>query len=250
MKNRIIIGLIATVINISLFAQIKNDSVKVLKNEIGVNLIPMINNASFGTNHKPIANVFFKRQLKNNWYGRVSVILFKNNGNNYERSLYVRALPNSKLGIEYSQNNSNHFLQYNIGIEKRFGKSKIKQFTGCDVGYAHYKTENKLLYGIRDSLENISHYNQSGFQNQTDSVIYQVKKTSNAIVLTPFYGMQFYISKHFFFSTQAGISLGFVNENNKSIIDNQINKIYVGTISTFDLNLSSVSCNFSICYRF
>lgn len=229
-----------------LFAQSKSDSLKVMKNEIGLNLIPLINNGSFGSNHDPKLNVFFKRQLKNNWYGRASMILFINSTNNFDSPLEIHALPNSKLSIEYNQNNSRPFLQYNLGIEKRFGKGKIKQFTGCDVGYAQYKTENKLLYGVRDSLGNNYPYNQPSFQNQSDSVVSHIKKTSNAVILTPFYGMQFNISKHFFFSAQAGLALSIVNENSKSLINNA-NPL---RITNFDLNFNGVSSNFSICYRF
>lgn len=243
MKNRIIIVLIATIINMGVFAQSKSDSLKVMKNEIGVNLIPLINYGSQSYNNKAVANVFYKRQLKNNWHGRASVILFSNSTNNYDSPLEIHALPNSKLSIEYVQNISRPFLQYNLGLEKRFGKGKIKQFTGCDIGYAHYKSENKSLYGIRDSIENNSPFN---FINHSDSVMYHVKKTSNAMILTPFYGMMFNISKHLFFSAQAGLALSIVNENSKSLINNA-NTI---SITNFDLNLSSVSSNFSICYRF
>jgi hypothetical protein len=246
MKNRIIIVLIATIINMGVFAQNKGDSLRVMKNEIGINLIPLINYGSQSYNNKAVANVFYKRQLKNNWHGRASVILFSNSTNNYDSPLDIHALPNSKLRIEYTQNNSRPFFQYNFGIEKRFGKGKIKQFTGCDVGYAQYKTENKLLYGVRDSLGNNYPYSQPSFQNQTDSVVSHIRKTSNAVILTPFYGMQFNISKHFFFSAQAGLALSIVNENSKSLINNA-NSI---RITNFDLNISGVSSNFSICYRF
>ncbi len=225
------------------FAQSKSDSLKVMKNEIGINLIPLINNGSQNNNNKATANVFFKRQLKNNWYGRASVILFSNSTNNYDNPLDIHALPNSKLSIEYVQNNSWPFLQYNLGVEKRFGKGKIKQFAGCDLGYAHYKSEKKLLYGIRDSIENKFPYS---LINKTDSVVSHIRKTSNAIILTPFYGLQFDISKHFFFSAQAGVALSIVNENSKSLINNA-NSI---RITNFDLNISGVSSNFSMCYRF
>ena len=247
MKNRFIIVIIATIINMGLFAQNKGDSLRVMKNELGVNLIPFVNYGNQNNNNKAIANVFFKRQLKNNWYGRASMILFINSTNNYDNPLDIHALPNSKLSIEYAQNNSLPFLQYNLGVEKRFGRGKIKQFAGCDLGYANYKSEKKLLYGIRDSIENNFPYS---LINRTDSVIYHVKKTSNAIIFTPFYGLQFDINKHFLFSTQAGIALSFVNENSKTIVDNQINKNYVGTSFYSDLNISGVSCNFSVCYRF
>ena len=64
MKIRIIIVLVASIINMGLFAQSKNDSIMVMKNEIGINLIPLIYSGGFTSNHDPKANVFFKRQLK------------------------------------------------------------------------------------------------------------------------------------------------------------------------------------------
>lgn len=249
MKNRILIVLIATIINMGMFAQSKSDSLKVMKNEIGVNLIPLftINNQS--NEYTPTFNVFYKRALKNNWHGRVSLIYF---GNYSDGQIYIekiKGLPNSKLSIDYTQNFSYDYFQYNLGIEKRFGKRKVKMFTGLDVGYANQKAEDFKMYSIRDSITNNSvgyDPKSSGFQNQTDSVVSHFKKTSNAIILTPFYGMMFNISKHFFFSAQAGLALSIVNENRKSLINNTTPI----RITNFDFNLNSVSSNFSICYRF
>lgn len=237
-----------------MFAQTKVDSLNVMKNEIGINLIPIVNMGNQSYNDKAIANIFYKRQLKNSWFGRASLILFSDNNSPNNNLTVINALPNSKLSIRYTQSNPKKYLQYNIGIEKRFGKSKIIQFTGCDLGYAHYKRENKKMFGIRDSIENNSpyNYNQNGFLNQfrNDSVILHQIKVGNALVFTPFYGLQFNISKHFFFSAQAGIALSVIKENNKSIIDNQKNKNYVGTTTNFNLDVTGVTCNFSICYRF
>ena len=60
MKNRFIIVIIATIINMGLFAQNKGDSLRVMKNELGVNLIPFVNYGNQNNNNKAIANVFFK----------------------------------------------------------------------------------------------------------------------------------------------------------------------------------------------
>ena len=146
MKNRILIVLIATIINMGLFAQNKKDSVKSYKNEIGWNLIPLftINNQS--NEYTPTFNVFYKRALKNNWHGRVSLIYF---GNYSDGQIYIekiKGLPNSKLSIDYTQNFSYDYFQYNLGIEKRFGKRKVKMFTGLDVGYANQKAEDFKMY--------------------------------------------------------------------------------------------------------
>ncbi len=252
MKNRIIIVLITTIINNSLFAQNKNDSLRKFKNEIGINLLPFINMTSESQYNKAIANVFYKHQLKQNWFGRASLILFSNNRDQYFNSTSIHGLPNSKLSIEYDENKFRPYLQYNLGIERRFGKGKVKQFTGLDLGFAHYKTEQTTMYGIRDSIDNNSPYTftQNGLINYKDSIIFRQQKTANSIILTPFYGLQFNISKHFLFSTQAGVALSFTNSNNKALIDNRKTKMPIYSYSNFDLDLTGVSCNFSLCYRF
>ena len=252
MKNRIIIVLIATIINNSLFAQNKNDSVRIYKNEIGVNLLPFVNMTSESHNNKAIANVFYKHQLKQNWFGRASLILFSNNRDEYFNSTSIYGLPNSKLSIQYNENKFRPYLQYNLGLERRFGKGKVKQFTGLDLGFAHYQTEQTKMYGIRDSIENnLSYtYTQNGLITYNDSIIFRQQKTANSIIFTPFYGLQFNISKHFLFSTQAGVAISLTNANNKSLIDNRITKPKSYSYTNFDLDLTGVSCNFSLCYRF
>lgn len=249
MKNRNIILLITMIINISLFAQNKVDSISNYKNEIGINLLPFVSIASEGNNNRVFANVFYKRQLKQNWYGRASLILFSGNGKNNFNSTSIQGLPSSKLSIQYNENKYRPYLQANLGIERRFGRGKIKQFTGLDLGYAHYQTEHANIYGIRDSVE----YNSPNSFIQplkNDSIIFKKRITVNSIVFTPFYGLQFNISKHFLFSTQAGIALSFNKVNNTVLIDNQKIKEPSYSSANFDLDLSQVSCNFSICYRF
>jgi hypothetical protein len=246
MKNQIKIIIIATIINSCLFAQQKGDSIKVMKNEFGINVVPIVNYNNTESTRKPIADVFFKRQLKNNWYGRTSLILFNKYSNNYnsDNAIFIEGIANSQFSIEYNQNFSRPFLQYNLGIEKRFGSNRFRQFTGCDIGYARNKSDNKSFYGVRDSLHHNYPYNYLGSQN--DSLISHVQKTNNTFILTPFYGMQINISKHFFFSAQVGVALSLINVKQKTInaVENPTN------INQFDVNFNSVSSNFSICYRF
>ena len=252
MKNRIIIVLIATIINISLFAQTKKDSVRSYKNEFGVNLLPFVNMASESHNNRAIANIFYKRQLKQNWYGRASLIAFSNNRDQSANSTSIHGLPNSKLSIQYSENKFSPYLQYNLGIERRFGKGRVKQFAGIDLGFAHYQSTHTELYGIRDSIENNSpySYNQAGQTTNNDSIVLKTQTTANSIIFTPFYGLQFNINKHFLFSAQAGASLSLTNATNNTLIDNQKTKTASYSYTNFDLDFSQVSCNFSICYRF
>lgn len=254
MKNRILIVLIATIINMGLFAQNKKDSVKSYKNEIGWNLIPLftINNQS--NEYTPTFNVFYKRELKNNWHGRVSLIYFGNYSDGQIHVEKIKGLPNSKLSIDYTQNFSYDYFQYNLGIEKRFGKGKIKMFTGLDVGYANQKAEDFKMYAIRDSITNNSvGYDPKsiGLQNiKHDSTVYHQKSTINSLIFTPFYGIQINISKHFLFSAQLGVALSVEKQTNNRMIDNAPNNYYPSNITNFGLRLNGASSNFSICFRF
>jgi hypothetical protein len=254
MKKRIILVLIVTIINISLFAQNKKDSARFYKNEVGVSLIPLftINNQS--NKYAPTINVFYKRSIKNNWYARASLIYFGNYNDGQIHIEKIKGLPNSKLGINYAQNFTYDYFQYNLGFEKRFGKEKLKMFSGLDVGYANQKAEDFKMYAIRDSITN----NSVGYDPKTgnmqgaklDSTVFHHKSTTNSIIFTPFYGVQISISKHFLFSAQLGVALSVEKQSNNRITDNNPKDYYPSNITNFDLNLNGASSNFSICYRF
>lgn len=254
MKNRIIIILIATIINISLFAQNKNDSIRIFKNEIGWNIIPTFNLGNVTNEYKPIFNVFYKREIKNNWHGRASFIYYNNGDNEQIHLEKIKGLANSKFSIDYSQTYFNNYFQYNLGFEKRFGKRKKNMFTGLDIGYAHKKTEKLKYFVVRDSIINtwLGNYpsNENLYGIDSDSTIFHNEITSNSIILTPFYGVRYNIGKHFLISAQFGVSLSFEKATNKTIIDNQLNKNYVGARSSFDFDLGKASSNISLCYRF
>ena len=254
MKKRIITLLIVTIINISLFAQNKKDSAHIYKNEIGVSLIPLftINNQS--NEYTPTINVFYKRSIKNNWYARASLIYFGNYNDGQIQIEKIKGLPNSKLGINYTQNFTYDYFQYNLGLEKRFGKEKLKMFTGLDVGYANQKAEDFKMYAIRDSITNnsVGYDPKTGYMQSAklDSTVFHHKSTTNSIIFTPFYGVQISISKHFLFSAQLGVALSIEKQSNNRIIDNNPKDYYPSKITNFDLNLNGASSNFSICYRF
>ena len=237
-----------------MFAQTKTDSAKIYKNEIGVSLIPLftINNQS--NKYTPTINLFYKRSIKNNWYGRASLIYFGNYNDGQINLEKIKGLPNSKLRIDYSQNFTYDYFQYNLGFEKRFGKEKLKMFTGIDVGYANQKAEDFKMYAIRDSTTNnsVGYDPKSGNMQseKPDSTAFHHKSTTNSIIFTPFYGVQISICKHFLFSAQLGVALSIEKETNIRIIDNDPKDYYPSNITKFGLNLNGASSNFSICYRF
>ena len=232
----------------SSFALSKNpkDSLRIFKNEIGINLIPIANSsyASF--------NFFYKRQLKPNWFGRLSFVLL-----NLDTDIGIKKtipISNNKIGIEFVQGNPKQYLHYNLGIEKRYGKGRIKYFFGFDFGYAHYKYETKLVYGERDGILNNEPYantlNELNYQRETDTIVAKYKIISNSFALNPFYGLQLNITRRFFFSAQLGFSIMRNRINNNYIIDNRLYKSGTEDYANFDFNFSTVSSNFAFCYRF
>ena len=226
--------------------QAQKDSLRVYKNEVGINLIPIVNSyyAAF--------NIFYKRQLKSNWFGRTSLILL----NPVPDNGITKTIPISaqKIGIYFSQGNSKQYFQYNLGIEKRYGKGRIKQFYGFDFGYAHFNYEKKLIYGERDGATNNQPYastqNELNYQLQTDSIVAKYKITSNSFALNPFYGLQFNITKRLFFTAQFGFSIMRNRISKKYGIDNRLYKEGSDEYTNFDFNFTTVSSNFALCFRF
>lgn len=230
----------------SILGQTQKDSARVFKNELGINLIPFAN-SSYAS-----LNLFYKRQVKGNWFGRLAVIVLNVDTDNGIKKIVP--VSQSTIGIEFKNGNPKQYLQYNLGIEKRYGRGKIKQFFGFDAGYASYNYETTLLYGERDGISSSSPYANTGveqaYQRSTDVIIAKYKTTSNSMVFNPFYGLQFNISRRLFFTSQLGCSFTYSRENYKYSVDNRLIKYRNDNHTTLNLNFSSVSSNFALCYRF
>ncbi len=246
MKNSVIILLVALAISIKGIAQSSKDSARVYKNEVGINLLPIVNSTY------AVFNIFYKRQLKPNWYGRVGLILLNvEKENSIEKTMPISS---SKIGIEFTISNPKQYVQLNLGVEKRYGKRKIKQFVGVDFGYGRYTYEEKLVFGLRDGIDRNNPYTNDYYalmqQQQTDSLVSKYKITSNSVVVNPFYGLRFDITKRFFFAAQVGISLMYNQVNKKYSVDNRLFQIGDPSLNNFDFRFSTVSNSFGICYRF
>ncbi len=225
------------------FAQEKPDSVPLLKNEIGVNVIPyaflMANSGN--SDQALLAHVFYKRRLKEHLYGRVSLAL--NNGSvtdNFNRISTINIQSNTNAYIEYNSYEGSDYLQYMVGMEGRWGRKNIRQFAGMDLSYAHYKSETQSDYRTLVSASGIV----------TDSTISHYRHTINTIGAHPFYGLVLGFSKHFFITAQVGLNLQFTSRNSEKIFDNRKQPYASGNITNFDLNMAGVSNHISVCYRF
>lgn len=223
-------------------AQQKPDSIPLLKNEIGVNLIPYVLAVNTSGNHEQavLAHVFYKRRLKEHLYGRLSLVLTNgsvtDNFNVYSNIL----IQNTSTYLESNSYDGKNYLQYMAGIEHRWGRKNIQQFAGMDLGYAHYKSETQTR----------SHTLSSSSGIVTDSTVAHYKHTNNTIGINPFYGLILGFSKHFFITAQVGLNLQLNSRSSEKIIDNRNLTYANGNITNFDLNMAGVSNHISVCYRF
>ena len=174
-------------------SQVKKDSVPVMKNEIGINLIPIvvILNSSNGSRNIPLAHVFYKRRLKQNLYGRLSLSLNDGLNNQYysETASLIKVSSPTSTSIERTRYSASNYLQYFAGLEARWGRKQIRQFAGLDLSYANYKAESRLI-----STPITGNYSPA------DSTISHYKHINNAVGINPFYGVNLAFSRHFFIS--------------------------------------------------
>lgn len=223
-------------------AQQKTDTLPVLKNEIGISVVPFILLTNTGGDKQsPMAHVFYKRRLKEHLYGRLALVL--NNGSvNDEFNTYssIRVQSNTNAYLESGYYDGRNYLQYMAGLEGRWGRKNIQQFAGMDLGYAYYKSETQTRTHTLVSPSGIV----------TDSTVAYYKHTNNAIALNPFYGVILGFSKHFFMTAQVGLNLQFTSRSSEKVIDTR-NQLYAtGNITNFDLRVGGVANHISVCYRF
>jgi hypothetical protein len=225
------------------FAQNKPDSIPVLKNEIGVNVIPyaflMANSGN--SDQALFAHVFYKRRLKEHLYGRLSLAL--NNGSvtdNFNTRSTTNIQSNTNVYLESNSYQGSNYLQYMAGMEGRWGRKNIQQFAGMDLSYAHYKSETQSDYRTIVSPSGIA----------IDSTISHYRHTTNTIGAHPFYGLVLGFSRHFFITAQVGLNLQFTSRSSEKIVDNRKQPYASGNITNFDFNMAGVSNHISVCYRF
>jgi len=238
-----LLALVATsLISNKAFAQDKPDTIPALKNEIGVSVIPYILLTNSNSDKQtPMAHVFYKRRLKENLYGRLSLVL--NNGSvtdEFNTYSSIRVQSNTNAYLESGYYEGRNYLQYMAGMEGRWGRKNIQQFAGMDLGYAYYKSETKT--------ETHTLVSPSGVVN--DSTVAYYKHTTNAVALNPFYGLILGFSKHFFMTAQVGLNLQFISRSSEKIVDTRNLPYATGNIANFDLRLGGVANHISVCYRF
>ncbi|HEY1038105.1 MAG TPA: hypothetical protein VGF30_01795 [Bacteroidia bacterium] len=232
------------------------DSIRVSKNEIGINLVPAIAVLNGSLGHFVNNKLQYKRRINSNiWYkASVAFISNRNSMRQFAPDYYITAETDTTRSVKYSFNNVGNEFNISQGIEYRFGKKKIRQFTGADLGYARSTNYDIDKYGVykKDFYNNVT---KSGgdfdFKNNIlDSTITRSSTKFNSIVLTPFYGARFNITNRLVFSMQLGVTfkVGFAEQ--KFDIDNSNSNPDSQRFTNFDFTTSGLLNDFSLFYRF
>ncbi len=223
-----------------------------IKNEIGINTIPLIK-ASIGVDHSKENRytLGYKRVITPKSAIRVTAIVGKINPLPFNSIQAGDTVFQSSTGglINYKENRSSYFKpQLNIGYERRFGKKNVNFFYGADliIGGYQKKTTKEQFNLINDTLNggNIWTY------QETNPTQMGIKKT-NALYggVNSFFGVRYNFSKHFLVSAQLGVNLTVVQEKTTETDAFNIQKRY--TTNNFDFTTGEGFINdMSLVYRF
>lgn len=195
-----------------------SDSSRVKKNELSIDLLPVLKLLSdLDQNYNYRGTVQYKRQLGKGWYARVGFSLIKKVQARPYSDPYIYPVDSIHDDVTFSQYIYKPELQFNPGIEYRWGKKRLVHFTGLDIGYAYSETIYRRFKGTkrRDSYfnPNVSSQHLEGPGKNPDYceiLTYSGMSVKHAVSFTPFYGMQYLFSKRFFFSMQLGIQLQYL----------------------------------------
>ncbi len=279
MKNQIVLAISAIVLSKAGFSQTPKDSSAsrpaqadavillaepVKKNELSVDLVPLIIFAAGAEGpFDRKGTIQYKRQVKSNLYLRVGVTVMKQIPERRFDNISVLPADARYDIVTYRGYETRPRFNLNAGLEYRWGKHRIKQFTGMDIGYLHGKETFTSYFAYVPKYSNYDpnnyydsgHYQHNGpdstdlYANSLTSSI--TENTFNGVVLTPFYGIQYHFSKRFFFSMQLGLQMEFAIEDSKT--ENFIRSYGPPSSQTrlFNFELrEGILNNFSIAYRF
>lgn len=268
MKNQIVFILTAIVLSKTGFSQDLDKSAatgtpyatvpqSVKKNEISLDLIPLVKMMSLSEGNFDLKGTLqYKRQLKPNWFLRVSFTAIQERKDRPYTN--IRVLPSDLNNdmVLYSGTEYKPELNLNTGIEYRWGKGRFKQFAGMDIGYVH---REKVYCDYIAYVPKYSNYDPNsyahGYNGPGYSSLYSNpwKKQSyaqeaNGVMITPFYGAQYNFSKRFFLSAQLGVGMGFLVIRNKPVYSTPPH--LQGRVFEFNLAERGILNNFSIGFRF
>jgi hypothetical protein len=231
------------------------------KNELSVDLIPLIKWASMSQGVFDIkGTIQYKRQLKSHLFLRFGVTGIQERVEREYTDINVYpSIPGYK-DMYYTGTKYKPQLHLNTGLEYRWGKRRIRQFAGVDLGYLH---KERVYTNYSTTVPGNSNYDPNNYVGnqyilQDSSGVSYNNKTyvrtsysqkSDGISITPFYGVQYHFSIRFFFSMQLGMPMQILWIRNKGITNAPF--FYQNSqIMEYDLGDGGILNNFSLGFRF
>ena len=254
MKNYIVLLIMVIVLSNNILAQEPKEILPVKKNELSVDLIPLVKIFSDMTQrYNWRGTLQYKRQISNHLFYRFGITAMKVVKDRKYSTPDIFSVDSINNAAQYHSYDYKPELQFNTGIEYRWGKKRIKQFTGLDIGYGNSETVYTEYY---KSLGIYNSYNPevspnfeliSTVRSNNDSIIRKYSLTKNKICFTPFYGVQYHFSNRFLFTMQLGIQIQYVYGRYTNIVNESIKD---KTYRKGEFDIERILNNFSLAYRF
>jgi len=235
-------------------ACVTNDSLPVYRNEIGLNLAPVIAVTVGGSPGFENRFAFvYKRALDRSRAFRLmpSLSLYSQDMadmNDYD----VVVMTDSSETRKYRKWNNDPKLQVNMGVEYRWGKRKVKWFAGADLFYS-YRTYGYDEYFQSYKWDTVNgSYQFTAVLNDSSGAYphYSFHRSSSvhAAGLSPFIGLSIPLSAHFALAANFAynISFGF----GKSTEQENGGWLREYNFTSFDVESTGAISDVSLIYRF
>lgn len=230
------------------------DSVKIYKNEIGVNTLPLVNIFSGATPMQSAKySLNYRRFLSEKNVFRVAVSLypFKDmmsrqvNGN-----IHMVEMIDTNYIYLNRQYRQTPKVQLNIGYERVFVSKRLTQSFGGELyfNYQHRRIEDRYLWSGK-STPFLAIDQQPNFNTNAIDSLGSVRVTDfRGVGLHLFYNLRLPVSKHWLVSATFGPSLTF-SYNRDKVHDKTTDITTESFYSNIDFDGTFFS-DLSICYRF
>ncbi len=230
------------------------DSVKTPKNEIGFNLLPIVNmfggalpieSSRYSLNYRHYLNLKSAMRVTVSVFPYEAYRTFREIG-----TLSFYQLSDTMLIYKNVQNKQKAKLQLNVGYERVFVSKKLIQSVGADIYLNYQHLESKETYywtGKSSPLPN-STYEADLSNKKIDTM--GVNKVMDRIGfgIQPFYNLRIPISKRLIISTTVGPGLSVTRSKDK-ITSSKAGSVFISYGTNFDFEAILFS-DLSICYRF
>ena len=240
--------LIAAVITCSAFAS--GDSTKVRKNEIGLNVAPVLTVLMGGSLYTTRYGMTYKKMYNEKRNFRFGISYDETFDNSSMPQPYLSEYENDTTRVDYyGYFKSNYKWRFAVGYECVWGKKKLKQFAGADIIGGFYRTYS-------NSYENVMHVDTilpPATNAGTYETLIEVRdvathnSTTKFIGLSPFYGIKYPLGNRWEVSAQIGYDMSFGISKGTSTFNGQQTN---ATVYTFDLNTPGLINDVSLIYRF